>query len=292
METLNAKIFDVEASEFEEVVIEGSKDRVIVIDFWAPWCGPCRTLGPILEEVVNSLGPDIALAKVNVDDNQQLAMDFGVQGIPAVKIVKDGRLVQEFTGALPKEEVEKLLRPLVVLPEDSETEDRLNQAQGLAETGDLQAAADLFESQVAENEENTEAVVGLARLRLRQGDFERVDELVKKVEPGSPDYDKAQALLAQIGFVRTCQDAGGKEQCHARLAADPENLDARFDVASCAAAEDDFSTALEEWLAIIKRDKGFRDGAAKDAMVAVFRLLGRHNEVVADYPQRLHRTLY
>ena len=292
METLNAKIFDVEASEFEEVVIEGSKERTIVIDFWAPWCGPCRTLGPILEEVVNSLGPDIALAKVNVDDNQQLATAFGVQGIPAVKIVKDGRLVQEFTGALPKEEVEKLLRPLVVLPEDDETEDRLNEARDLADAGDLHSAAEVFESQIEENEDNTEAILGLARIRLRQGHFDRVEELVKRVEPGDSEYEKTQALLAQIGFVRSYRDAGGEEQCRARLAADPDDLEARFNVASCAAADDDFATALREWFAIIERDKGFRDGAAKDAMVAVFRLLGRHNEVVADYPQRLHRTLY
>ena len=292
METLNSKIFDVESADFEELVIEGSQDRVIVIDFWAPWCDPCRTLGPILEEVVNSLGPDIALAKVNVDDNQQLAMAFGVQGIPAVKIVKEGGLVQEFTGALPKEEIEKILRPLVSLPAADEAEDLLNEAQSLAAAGELQEAARLLASQIAENDENTEAIVELARIRLRQGDFDQVEELVKKVEPGSSDYDRAQALFAQIGFVRTCQEVGGREGCRERLAADPQDLDARFEFASCAAAEDDFSTALREWLTIVERDKGFRDGAAVEAMVSVFRLLGRHNDIVADYPQRLHRTLY
>ena len=292
METLNDKIFDVDTSEFEEIVIKGSQDRVIVVDFWAPWCGPCRTLGPILEEVVTMLGPGIALAKVNVDENQQIAMTFGVQGIPAVKVVKDGRLVQEFTGALPKEEVERILRPLVVLPEDTEAEERLSEARDLAKAGDLEAAAAVFESQIEESKEDTEAILGLARIRVKQGHFDQVNELIQKVEPGSSDYDKAQALLAQIGFVRTCQDAGGLEQCQARLTEDPDNLDARFDFATCAAANDDFAMALKEWFTIVERDKGFRNGAAKDAMVAVFRLLGRHNEIVADYPQRLHRTLY
>ena len=96
------QIFDVDEQNFEELVLQGSLERVIVVDFWAPWCGPCKTLGPILEDVVTALGPGVALAKVNVDENQRLAMAFRVQGIPAVKIVKNGQLAQEFTGALPR----------------------------------------------------------------------------------------------------------------------------------------------------------------------------------------------
>ena len=107
------QIFDVDEQNFEELVLQGSQERVIVVDFWAPWCGPCKTLGPILEDVVTALGPGVALAKVNVDENQRLAMAFRVQGIPAVKIVKNGQLAQEFTGALPKEQIEAILRPLV-----------------------------------------------------------------------------------------------------------------------------------------------------------------------------------
>ena len=107
------QVIEVDQDNFEEVVIKGSQERVIVIDFWAPWCGPCRTLGPILEEVVAGLGPGVALVKIDVDENQELAAAFRVQGIPAVKVVKDGQLVQEFTGALPREQVEAILRPLV-----------------------------------------------------------------------------------------------------------------------------------------------------------------------------------
>ena len=107
------QIFDVDEQNFEELVLQGSQERVIVVDFWAPWCGPCKTLGPILEDVVAALGPGVALAKINVDENQQLATAFRVQGIPAVKIVKDGQLAQEFTGALPREQIEAILRPLV-----------------------------------------------------------------------------------------------------------------------------------------------------------------------------------
>ena len=113
---MTSRVIDVDSGNFEEVVLQGSTERVVVVDFWAPWCGPCKTLGPVLEEVVTALGPGVALAKVNVDDNQDLAMAFRVQGIPAVKIVKDGQLVDEFTGALPRQQVEELLRRHVPLP--------------------------------------------------------------------------------------------------------------------------------------------------------------------------------
>ena len=130
------QIFDVDEQNFEELVLQGSQERVIVVDFWAPWCGPCKTLGPILEDVVAALGPGVALAKINVDENQQLAMAFRVQGIPAVKIVKDGQLAQEFTGALPREQIEAILRPLV-FDEPIPEAQVVDQADDLATMGDL-----------------------------------------------------------------------------------------------------------------------------------------------------------
>ena len=137
---MNAQIFDVDQSNFEEHVLKASHQRVIVVDLWAPWCGPCRTLGPILEEVVTSLGEGAALAKVNVDENQELAAAFRVQGIPAVKIFKEGQLVEEFTGALPQPQIEALLRPLITTAEGN----LLEQAQILTDSGDLEGAALLY----------------------------------------------------------------------------------------------------------------------------------------------------
>ena len=132
------QIFDVDEQNFEELVLKGSQERVVVVDFWAPWCEPCKVLGPVLEEVVTERGDGIALAKVNVDDNQQLAMAFRVQGIPAVKIVADGQLAQEFTGALPKEQIEAILRPLVPDAPLPEAEVMAFEAEDLAASGDLE----------------------------------------------------------------------------------------------------------------------------------------------------------
>ena len=180
------QIFDVDEQNFEELVLQGSQERVIVVDFWAPWCGPCKTLGPILEDVVTALGPGVALAKVNVDENQRLAMAFRVQGIPAVKIVKNGQLAQEFTGALPREQIEAILRPLVADAPILEEAQEVDQADDLAATGDLDEAARQYEQVLEENPTDGPALLGLAKIHLQQGRFETVQELVNLVESDAP----------------------------------------------------------------------------------------------------------
>lgn len=288
---LKEQIFEVNRDNFEELVLQGSQERVIVIDFWAPWCGPCRTLGPALEEVVRELGPGVALAKCNVDENQELAMAFRVQGIPAVKVVKDGQLVQEFTGAQPKAQIEAILRPLV--PEASKPGDDLKErARELAAAGDMEEAARVYEQLLAEEPEDNTSLLGLARIRLQQGDVDSVRDLVGRIDETAPEHQPGQALLTLIDFSRVCAEHGGRAECAQKLLAEPESLEARYGFACCAAVEQDYETALQEWLKIVERDRNFRDGAAKDAMVAVFHLLGRENELVGEYQRRLYQTMY
>ena len=285
------QIFDADESNFEELIIRGSEERVIVIDFWAPWCGPCKTLGPIIEEVVTSLGPGIALAKVNVDENQQMAMAFRVQGIPAVKIIHQGKLVQEFTGAVPREQIEAILRPLVPSAPEPDIEPAEQAAQRAA-MGDLDGAAIIYKSILEEKPDDGEALLGLARISLEQGHIDGVHEFVNLIEQGTPQYQQAQALLAQIEFAQKCQAAGGKAACAQRALATPDDLESRYQMACCQAAEGQFEEALSAWLSIVERKPDFAEGAAKDAMVAVFHLLGRENELVSSYQRKLYQTLY
>ena len=292
---VKSQVFDVDSSNFEESVIQGSKERVIVVDFWAPWCGPCKTLGPVLEVVVTAMGAGVALAKVNVDENQDLAMAFRVQGIPAVKIVKDGQLVDEFTGALPREQVEELLRRHVADAPPSQEEvagDLLEAGRSRIDGGDLGGAAALFEQALAEDDDNGAAWVGLARVRLLENRLEEVRDLVAKIEMGTGEYDQGQALLTHLEFHELCAGAGGRRSCAERLLADADDLEARYHLGCCAAIEGDYGTALEEWFKIVEKNSGFREGAAKDALVSIFHLLGRQHPLVGDYPQRLYRLLY
>jgi len=292
---VTSQIFDVDASNFEELVIKRSQERLVVVDFWAPWCEPCKTLGPILEEVVISLGAAAALAKVNVDENQELAQALRVQGIPAVKVVYQGQLVDEFTGAVPREQIEATLRKHVPDAPPSEAElqeEEVSRARDRLEEGDLGSAAAEYERILADDPEAAGALVGLARIRLLEGDFDAVRELVGKLEQGTPEYDQGQALLTHLGFHTVCEEAGGRQACAEKMLADPEDLETRYAFGCCAAIQGDYEAALKEWFAVIEARRDFKGGAAKDAMVSVFHLLGRQHPVVGDYPQRLYRTLY
>ena len=145
---------------------------------------------------------------------------------------------------------------------------------------------------LAQDEEAFGALVGLARIRLMQGRADEVRELVSGIEQGNLEYDQGQALLTQLEFRGTCESAGGRQVCAERVLAEPDNLEARFTFGCCAAVEGDYETALKEWFAVVTADKNFRQGAAKDALVSVFHLLGRKHPSVGEYPQRLYRTLY
>ena len=284
------QVFDVDETNFEELVLKGSSERVIVVDFWAPWCGPCKTLGPVLEEVVSELGPGIALAKINVDDNQQLAAAFKVQGIPAVKIVKDGQLAQEFTGALPKEQIDAILRPLVDDAPVPQADVAAYQAEDLAASGDLAGAARQYEKVLEDTPNDGAALLGLAKLHLMQGNAETVQELVNLIEQVAPEYQQAQALLSQIEFAQKCHQAGGRAACAQQMLAEPADQEVRYNFACCAAIEDDYETALQEWLQIIEKKPNHEK--SKEAMVAVFHLLGREDELVTSYQRKLYQALH
>lgn len=289
-------VIDVDASNFEEIVLKGSQERVVVVDFWAEWCGPCKTLGPLLEDVVTALGPGIVLAKVDVDANQDLAMAFRVQSIPAVKVIKDGQLVDEFTGAVPREQLEERLRQHVPNAPESPAEemaDLVDAARLQLEMGDVASAERLFDEALREDAENGAALVGLARLRLMQNAEEQIiRDLVGRIEEGTSEWEQGKALLTHLEFRGHCTDAGGPEACATRLQQTPDDSEARYLVGCCAAVEGDYDTALKLWFSIVESDRGFRDGAAKDAMVSVFHLLGRQHPAVGDYPQQLYRLLY
>lgn len=289
-------IIDVDASSFEQVVLQGSQGKTIVVDFWAPWCEPCKTLTPILEEIVTQLGANVVLAKVNVDENQDLAMALRVQSIPAVKIVKDGQLVDEFTGAVPREQIEQMLRKHVPDAPPSEAEemaDLCDTARQQLEGGDVLGAEQLYSQALQEDADNAAALVGLARIRLLQGgDEDAVRELVGRIERGTSEWEQGQALLTHLDFLHQCQQAGGRQACTERLLAQPDDPETRYLLGCCAAVEGDYVSALKEWFTVVESHRNFRDGAAKDAMVSVFHLLGRQHPAVGDYPQQLYRILY
>jgi putative thioredoxin len=255
-------VFDVGEADFQEQVLRRSLDVPVVVDFWAAWCGPCRVLGPILEEAVSARDGRVVLARVDVDQNQRLAAAFGVQGIPAVKAFMGGHLVDEFVGAQPPAVVERFLDALVPSPAEL--------AAAEAATLDPAQAAARYHEALAADPSNVPARVGLAGLALDRGEVAEALDLLRPVEHAP----EAAAVLARAHLARESDDESSPFAEAARMASDgaPE-------------------TALAELLAAV-RGGGERREPARRLMLDVFRVLGDDHALTVRYRRDLTSALF
>ncbi len=283
-ERMEPLVFDVDQSEFETRVLERSRETPVVVDFWAPWCGPCRVLGPVLERVTEEYGGKLLLAKVNVDENQELAGGFGIQGIPAVKVFKDGALATEFTGALPEPAVREFLAQVVPSRED----ELALEADGLWSAGDADKASEIYQHILAESPQHPGALLGLGR-GLLDTDPERGLSILERVPLGGPERNEADRLIARHNL--RAGDGADVESLQRELAAAPDSLDLRFRLAQALAAEERYEAALEEYLAVLKQDRAFEDDGARKAMVQIFEVLGR-SELADRFRSEMAKVLF
>jgi putative thioredoxin len=271
-------VIDVGESDFQRDVVDRSVERPVVVDFWAPWCAPCRTLGPVLERLADEHGGAFVLAKVNVDDAPGLAATYGVQGIPAVKGFRDGAIVAELTGAQPEAAVRAFLR--LVLP--SVADELVKEAAGLPPT---EAEAALRQALDVEQRHGG-ALLALARLVGEQGRIDEALELLGSV--GGQLVEDADRLAAML---RT-RSSGDVISLRARVAADPSDLGARIELGRALASEQRYEDALAELLAAVDRDPAFDDAAARKAMVDLFAVLGQDHPLTDRFRGELAKTLY
>ena len=281
-------VYDVHEPDFEERVIRASSERPVVVDFWAPWCAPCRMLSPILEKAVASLDGAVDLAKVNVDQAQGLAARHGVSGIPAVKVFRNGRVAAEFVGLRSAADVREILSRVV----PSEADEMVASGHRLVEAGRPEDAEPLYREALAKRPDHAGALLGLAAAAMGRGDHEAARDAASRVDPGTPEHEEAAALIARIALAKECAGLGGKERAERLLSGDPGDLDAAYALASCLAAEEDYRGALEQLVRIVERDRGYREGAAKDAMLRIFTIVGKRSELADEYRSRLARALY
>lgn len=260
-------VVDVTDATFEEVVVEGSKEKPVVVDMWAAWCGPCRTLGPILEKVADERDGAFLLAKLDVDANgvgQALLQAVRSQGIPTVVAFKDGQPVSMFIGAYPESEVNAFVDQLLPTEADVEVAD----AEAEADAGDLEAAEAGFRDALAKDPQNREAALGLARLLVARGDIDEARPLVMQHLPDP----EAEAVHASIEVREWAQEpANGTLASAKRLA-----------------AKGRWREALDGMLGALQDDRD----AARQAMVTVFAALGDDDETVAEYRRKLTAALF
>jgi putative thioredoxin len=280
-------VVDVTAESFQHRVIDESRERPVVVDFWAPWCGPCRALSPVLESLAAEKDGAFLLAKVNTDDNPEVAQAFQVNGIPAVFAVKDGQVVSSFEGALPEAEVRRFLDEIGVGGASAAAEDALE-----LEGRDPKAAAQAYRQMFSADPQDPNARVGLARVLLATGGTEaEVAELLAPVTEGSfaPEAERLRAVLGLRDTPHADSDLATAKQA---VAANGEDAAARLRLGEVLAARGEFVPAMDELLVAAEADKALAAGPVRELMVKLFTAVGAQTPTAAEYRSKLRNVLY
>ena len=284
---LNSNIIDVNQDTFQTEVVERSYNTPVVVDFWAEWCGPCRSLGPILESLADEFGGKFLLAKVDVDQNQTLSQQYGVQGIPAVKAFVEGKVVGEFTGAQPEPRVREFLEGLI--PTQADAIARQGYTWEMSEQWGM--AVTHYQEALKHDPDHHPAMVGLGRTLMKQGQIDEAVAILQKIPQGTPEWPVADALIGTASFQQYIQGRT-EADLQAELEADSKNIEARYALACLYAVEQNFEQALPAFLTVVQQDKTYADGGARKAMLNLFTAIGAEHPLTQEYQRKLGAALF
>ena len=284
---MSAYCIDVSEANFMQEVIEASRRVPVLVDFWAPWCGPCRSLGPILEKLAAEYQGRFRLSKINSDENQALAGQFGVRGIPNVKAVVDGQIVNEFTGALPESAVREFIDALLPSP----AEPLRLEALAARARGEGDATRKLLLQAIHLDPRHEQARLDLIDVLLDAGDLTEAQRLLDEIAASAKDRNRIESLSARLALSQGAAPGADETSLLSRLAADPADLEARLALANLQAVKQDYRAALEQLLEIVRRDRAFQDDIGRKTMLQIFSLLGPDSDLVREYRGKLSAAI-
>jgi len=285
-------IKDTTTQGFMKDVIEASKTHPVLVDFWAPWCGPCKQLTPVLEKAVKAAKGKVRLVKMDIDKNPEIPGQMGIQSIPAVVAFVNGQPVDGFMGALPESQVVAFLERLTKGKIEDEGEDVLKIAEAALAEGDAAAAADLFAQLLAEDSSNIVALAGLARCYVATGNFEQAKKTLAMIPEGKQNDAAVAAARAALDLAMQAEAAGPLDELQKKVDADPLDHQSRADLAAALNAAGKRMEAADHLLAIIKRDRKWNEDGARKQLVQLFEAWGATDPATLEGRKKLSSILF
>lgn len=285
-------IIDITTADFMAQVIEESKTRPVLVDFWAPWCGPCKQLTPTLENAVAKAGGKVRLAKMNIDEHPEVAGQMGVQSIPAVFAFVDGRPADGFQGAQPEAQVKAFIEKLIGPQGPSQAEEMLAAADAALSAGDLQTAANMYAQILQVEPENVGAMAGMLKVYVAAGELETARQALASLTDEMKADPAIQAAEAALHLAEKAASLGDAEELTARLEANPDDHQARFDLALVHNAKNHRSAAATALVEIIQRDRSWEDDGARKELLRLFEAWGPTDPASIEGRKKLSRVLF
>jgi putative thioredoxin len=282
---------DTTTQDFRQDVLMESMKQPVLVDFWAPWCGPCKQLTPVIEKVVKAAKGKVKLVKMNIDEHPQVAGQLGVQSIPAVFAFQKGQPVDGFMGALPESQLKNFIERLIG-PMGADLGALLDEAKALLEAGDAAGAVELFAGILAEEPDNAEAMGGLIRAQIVGGALAQAEQMLARVPPEQTGHAAIAGARAQLELAKQVAALGDVSALRRSVEANPQDHQARFDLALALNAHGKREEAVEELITIIRKDRSWNEDGARKQLLQFFEAWGGQDDATVTGRRRLSATLF